>query len=99
MHESRDRLSRAERQVERVQRQFRAQVIGHRPAVDPARAGIEEHDQVQPALPCRDRRAIPDPHGIAFRRREVAGQEIRGGQTGGLSLGWSSTVCSGAYTP
>jgi len=42
-----DRLALADCHLERVQHQFGAQVVGHRPADDLAAEGVQDHGQVQ----------------------------------------------------
>ena len=47
-----------ERQRQRVEREFGAQVVGHGPADHAARVGVEQYRQVEPALPGGDARLV-----------------------------------------
>ncbi len=65
---------------ERIQGQFRAQVVGQRPADDAARMRVEEHREVQPTFGCGEIGDVPDPQTIGGGGGEVARHEIRRGR-------------------
>jgi hypothetical protein len=50
MHQARGGIALGDGHVEGVQDELGAQMVGHRPADDPPREGVQDHRQVQPAL-------------------------------------------------
>ena len=73
------RLPLANRHSERVQHQFRPQMVCHRPANDPAAERIQHHGQVEKAGRSRDERDVGDPEPVRCRGRNVAIDQVRRG--------------------
>ena len=65
--------------LERVDDELGAQVVGDRPADDPAAVAVHHGGQVQPALPGPDVGDVGRPQAIARDRVEVALDQVRGG--------------------
>jgi len=65
---------------EGVERQFGAQVVGHRPADDAPRVGIHQDGEIEPTFRSGDIRDVPKPEPVRCRRREVARHQVRGGR-------------------
>ena len=56
---------------QRSQRELLVKTVAHRPAHDPSRVQVEDHRQVQPALPRPDVGDVAPPLPIRPSRREV----------------------------
>ena len=65
-----------DRHLEGVEHQFRAQVIGHRPADDLAAAGIQHDGEIEKASRRGDERDIGDPELVRPACLEVAVDQI-----------------------
>lgn len=63
---------------EGVQRQRRAQVVGHGPADNAAGVDVEQHGEVSPARARRHGDAVPDPETIRGRGGEIAHHALTG---------------------
>jgi hypothetical protein len=61
------------------QDQLGAQMVGHRPAHDPAGERVQDHGQVQPALVGALLGDVGHPQPVRLGRREVALDQVRCG--------------------
>jgi hypothetical protein len=78
VHQAGGRLALADGHIEGVQDQFGAQVVGHRPAHDPAGEAVQHHGQVQPALVGALLGDIGHPQPIRCRWGEPPPDQVRG---------------------
>ena len=67
-----------QRHLERVDDELGAHVIGHRPADDPARVGVLDGGEVDPALPGAQVGDVGHPQHVGLGRAEVALDEVVG---------------------
>ena len=67
----------ADRHLERVQHELGAQMVGHRPADDPAAPGIEHDGEVEEARGGRHEGDVGDPELVRASAREVAVHQVR----------------------
>jgi hypothetical protein len=65
-----------DRRFERVEAQLRAQMVGHRPAQQPATARVDHGGQVQPAFVGRDIGRVADPERVEHRLLEAPVDQI-----------------------
>jgi len=72
--------ARVERHVQRAEDELGPEVVGHRPADDPAAAGVQDDRQIEPPLPGRDIRHVRHPQPIWRHRAEGPLDEIGRGQ-------------------
>jgi hypothetical protein len=68
--------------ADRVEDELTAQMIGHGPSHDPARAGIDDHGQVKEALPGPQIGDIRDPQPVRHRCAELAVDPVRSDRAG-----------------
>jgi hypothetical protein len=64
--------------VQGVQDQLGAEVVGHRPADDPAGERVQDHGEVQPALTGALLGDVSDPQAVGSWWTELARDQIRG---------------------
>jgi hypothetical protein len=65
--------------LERVDDEFGAEVVGERPANDPAAVEVHHRGQIQPALPRPDVGDVGRPEPVRFAWMEVTLDQVRGG--------------------
>jgi hypothetical protein len=77
VHQARRGVALADGHVQGVQDQFGAQMVGHRPAHDPAGEAVQHHRQVQPALVGALLGDVGHPQPVRPWRREVPLHQVR----------------------
>ena len=86
------------RHVQRVEDQFGAQMVGHRPPHHPAAEHIEYDGQIQESRRSRDVGDIRDPQPVRGLGLEATLDEVRRGAPGGHDA-WCAAPCDGSPRP
>jgi hypothetical protein len=84
----------ADRRFERVEAQLGAQVIGHRPAQQPARTRVDHGGQVQPAFVGRDVGRVAAPERVEHRLVEATVDQISRQRRGRVPDGGAHLLAS-----
>jgi hypothetical protein len=78
MHQAWGGVALSDGHVQGVQDQLGAEVVGHRPADDPAGERVQDHGEVQPALTGALLGDVSDPQAVGSWWTELARDQIRG---------------------